>query len=665
MSAAVRSIHIAVHGALLHLAGVGGFNGIVTPCAPIAPLGVGVDLVVGGVLLGVDIGDEPPFGVRASRIRGLVAHVVGVAGVVIGIGGIVVGVEGGVAAGGAFHRVVGIGIAPVVVQVAGMAVGINHNLLGVGFGSGNLGLGVLVVQAAGGGEAGGGNIRCVDHGACGAVIPSASDQLVAAEGCAGGGGGDLIGVAVLLLGLDQIFGNAGGLGGRPRGVQDLSVGIVGVTADGAGVAHTRVGLAGFGQDGGFVAVAGGDGLGFHVAAVGAGVGFGAILGAGSGLGGGPGAVGMAQLGSEAGVHVAAVGAGGDRCAVGGAGSGLDDGGISVAVRASALVSGRVDDHEILVHQVHRAGNGGQCGSIGGVVVGVLGVDGIGVPADGQGIEGSIVVDGAVVQGVGLAGHGVAVTGDRGGVGAEAFVNIDGSISQTAVLGTDGAVDNENIARHMSVGSGSAGGQGNIVVQILHVCTLAGVDIAGVTGFGNDFVPQVTVGIAVQSGGFVNVTCIAAFNHDAFIVGADAARQRIGLGAHGHFDPAVGRVVSTGAKVAFLIFRHAEIQVRDVSGAHKNAEAVRAAIVVGVAFYGGDVVAVGFHHQAHVGPASGEEQVTALGRVVVALKIGVSIAVIRQGAGAGVEIDIKTPSSATCCRRPLQDGGGDSGLLSTP
>ena len=225
----ILAIHIAIQGLALHLPDVGGGVSGVGPVRPVGPPLEGVVLVVVGVALGVDVGHEEPVGVGAAGMIGAVAHIRGVTGVAAGVRGAVVSMEGGIAATLACHRVIGIAVAPVIVQVAADRVGVDHPLGGLRLGGGHL-VGLVVVlgvQGAAGGETGGPAVDVLDipGGRSHPLIPGLGPAI---QGSGSGGGGLVVGVAVLLLGLDQLVGDPLRLRRLPIRIQMLRINIIAI-----------------------------------------------------------------------------------------------------------------------------------------------------------------------------------------------------------------------------------------------------------------------------------------------------------------------------------------------------------------------------------------------------------------------------------------------------
>jgi hypothetical protein len=115
---------------------------------------MGVDLVIGGVFLGVDGGVPVPVGVGTAVAVGIViaAVICIIIGTIRGICGAVEGMEGGVITRFGFHREIRIAVAPVIVEVAGGGVGGDGGLGGGSLSGGLGGLVIGAVKAVGGGE---------------------------------------------------------------------------------------------------------------------------------------------------------------------------------------------------------------------------------------------------------------------------------------------------------------------------------------------------------------------------------------------------------------------------------------------------------------------------------------------------------------------------------
>ena len=528
----VGTVHIAVQGPALHLPGVGGLEDLIGPIGPVRPPLIGVLLLIVGVALSVDIGHEMPVGVGTSGPGCLIAHVAGIALIVAGSCGAVIGVEHLVLAGGVCHRVVGTGIAPVIIQITADRVGIDHSLGGVGLVSGDLAglVVVLAVQAVGGAEAGRPTVDVLDL-PCGSLDPLTAGLGVALQRGVRGDGGLMIGVAVLLLGLDQCLGDPLRLRLGPLGQQMLRILLIAVTAEGAGVTHLLIVHTG----------------GTH------------------GLGG----VGMTAIGHRLLIDMAAGGAGEDLPALCHTG-GLQHHGLLIAVGTGSLVRGGGDHHEALLQQ-HRFPGGLDHLAVLHMVGGVTGTDHIGILAQSQVPEQHTVIHRAAIQGVSVVRHLGAGTGGHGPIQPEAGKDLRGNGGQLVPLGAQLAPDEEVSALHQPGGIGR-GGQADVVRQILKIHRIRRQDMAHGAGLADHLVPQLAHGVVVDPHHGVPVTVARQLQLDGGGLGGAVAGQGHDGAGSLHQDLTVGMIALTATGIAGLDLRGGRQQRRLGAGIDGGADA---------------------------------------------------------------------------------------------
>ena len=533
----------------LHLTGGAGGHRCVAPRGEVRPAFICELLIISGIVLSIDARDEPPVGVGAGGMGGLIAHIGGIAGIVAGVGGIVVGVEGGIAAALGRCRINRAGIAPVIVKIADYRIGIDRGLGGGGLTGGDLiaQIVVLGVQAVGGGEAGGPAADVVHRAAAG-LHPLAALEGIAAHGGLVGGLGLVVGVAVLGLAVEQAGGHSSRHIVDPAGGQLVRAQCIVVSADRAGELVLFVLTAGRRMGGhGIVVTGSGDGLRVYIAADRTGAALRAVGGAGGAGGGGPAAIGVAAGRGRRGD----VAAGGARFygshSIRTAATADGRGGVGVA--AAGLIHLRGNHHEILLDQRNGPSIGLQCGGTIGIIVDVVRRNGVGVVTSTNVAKGCIIVDGTVEQRIGIAVHRVAITGDGAAAGAEAFVDPDRRVRDLVVAGLDIAGDIEDLAGHMAIG-GIVIGYGDIRGQLLDIFTFSAIYVAGLAAGCGDLIPVVAVGVLIQSGGSVGGTGIGHFQRLGAVLGADAAGQTVDHRIiHGDLDLAMSRILGAAGQIA--------------------------------------------------------------------------------------------------------------------
>lgn len=247
---------------------------------------------------------------------------------------------------------------------------------------------------------------------------------------------------------------------------------------------------------------------------------------------------------------------------------------------------------------------------------------------------------------------------------KAGIDIAGDFVQAVVLRGDITLHREGFSGNMRTGN-TLILQGDIGSDLADIAGVTGIQIAGIAVRGADSVPVVAETVTVKAGCSIGLSC-RGIAQGVGTIGIGAARLGIDGGAVIDFDLAVGRIISTGADIAFFIVRHTKVQIYDpAAAAAENTVTFGTAVTVGVTLNGDNIGTADANHKTHMGPASGEEQITLLGGVVITHETGVIIATGVQGRTTGIENHIEAVGVTAGAGGSANDGAGDAGHFGAP